>query len=82
MKTMNEIAAANPWKKLVGYAYATSPLATRHGHKETGCYYLATQAVRADGALREVIITVHRTKEEARLAGEAMTQCEWSRWTM
>jgi hypothetical protein len=28
--------------KTVGYAYPTSPTATRHGYGKTGCYYVAT----------------------------------------
>ncbi len=37
------------YRKLYGYAYATSPRAVALGHGKTGCYYIGRTVLREDG---------------------------------
>jgi hypothetical protein len=68
--------------KSIGYAYATSTIATQLGARASGCYYVATQADETDADAKVVGGPYASLEEgEARCARPDLRHVRWSRYT-
>ena len=62
--------------KTIGYAYATSPYASRHGFGKTGCYYVEVYDS-PESTIGYTMIGAFATKEEAVTYAENELTCQW-----
>lgn len=63
--------------KLVGFAYPTSPAATRFGFAKTGCHIVETFEIGKLGNCKTNILSGHASREDAVRESKALP-FEWS----
>jgi hypothetical protein len=62
--------------KTIGYAYAASPYASRHGFGKTGCYCVEVYDS-MDSTIGYVMIGAFATKEDAIAYANEEINCQW-----
>ena len=67
-------------KKIIGFAYATSDIATDLGHGENGCWYLSVVEHEAD-FVDNGIVYGSESKQKIMSVAEQY-DCQWGKWSM